>query len=413
LQPGTNTGSALLSVEHTFHKKDETMQTDVQRKEEQKTDTTPLVIWTKRLVISLTILVWIVLAGLFFWLIGRVAQAMLLLAIGALLAYTIYPLVKLLQRVLPRPLAIAVVYLLVLGVLSILVYLVIITFIDQVTSLIQFIRSLINGNRTSQLQPVFDTLRQFGVSQQQLRDFGQQILGQLQSVVGNVIPVVTNVFNVFLNTVLVAMLSIYFLLSGPRAIHWLKTNTPASQRPRIQFLLDTLATVIGGYIRGNVLLATVISTLTGVGIALVGVPYPFLLAVLTFILEFIPVIGIYITSVAVVLLAFTQGWVTGLLALGIVLLLQLLENNVFAPRIVGRAVGINPIITIFALIAGTNLFGIAGAFFAAPVAGIAQALIQALWSDWRAHHPEQFPTENHDRKQQKSDRNSDTASFWS
>jgi hypothetical protein len=76
-------------VEHTFHKKDETMQTDVQRKEEQKTDTTPLAIWTKRLVISLTILVWIVLAGLFFWLIGRVAQAMLLLAIGALLAYTI------------------------------------------------------------------------------------------------------------------------------------------------------------------------------------------------------------------------------------------------------------------------------------------------------------------------------------
>ncbi|MFL5707145.1 MAG: AI-2E family transporter [Ktedonobacteraceae bacterium] len=314
------------------------MQTDVQRKEEQKTDTTPLAIWTKRLVISLTILVWIVLAGLFFWLIGRVAQAMLLLAIGALLAYTIYPLVKLLQRVLPRPLAIAVVYLLVLGVLSILVYFVIITFIDQVTSLIQFIRSLINGSRTSQLQPVFDTLRQFGVSQQQLRAFGQQILGQLQSVVGNVIPVVTNVFNVFLNTVLVAMLSIYFLLSGPRATHWLKTKTPVSQRPRIQFLLDTLATVIGGYIRGNVLLATVISTLTGVGIALVGVPYPFLLAVLTFILEFIPVIGIYITSVAVVLLAFTQGWITGLLALGIVLLLQLLENNVFAPRIVGRAV---------------------------------------------------------------------------
>ena len=76
------------------------------------------------------------------------------------------------------------------------------------------------------------------------------------------------------------------------------------------------------------------------------------------------------------LLALTQGLVTGLLALGIVLVLQLLENNVLAPRIVGRAVGINPIINVFALIAGTNLFGVAGAFFAAPVAGILQALMQ-------------------------------------
>ena len=84
----------------------------------------------------------------------------------------------------------------------------------------------------------------------------------------------------------------------------------------------------------------------------------------------------------------------GLLALGIVLVLQLLENNVFAPRIMGRAVGINPIINVFALIAGTNLFGIAGAFFAAPVAGIIQALVKALWEDWRKQHPEQFPEEN-------------------
>ncbi len=322
------------------------------------------------------------------------AQAFLLVAIGALLAYTIYPLVTLLQRSMPRPLAIAIVYLLFLGALSALIYFVIVTFVDQATSLTQYIRGVINGDRTNQLQPILDTLKQFGVTQQQLRDLGQQLLGQLQGVIRNVVPVVTNVFNVFLNTILVAMLSIYFLLSGPRAVHWLRTKTPASQRKNVRFVLDTLGTVIGGYIRGNILLATVISTLTGIGIAIVGVPYPFLLAILTFILEFIPVVGIYITSVAVVLLALTQGWVTGVLALAVVLILQLLENNVFVPRILGRSVGINPIVNVFALIAGTNLFGIAGAFFAAPVAGLIQAFMRALWSNWREQHPEQFPEEH-------------------
>ncbi len=374
------------------------MQIDVPQKDSTRETTTPLSVWTRRLVISLTLLVWFVLIGILFWLIGRVAQAFLLVAIGALLAYTIYPLVTLLQRFMPRPLAIAIVYLLVLGALSVLLYFVIITFIDQATSLVQYIRNVVNGSRTNQLQPIFDALRQFGVTQEQLRGLGQQVLGQLQGIIRNVVPVVTNVFNVFLNTILVAMLSIYFLLSGPRVVKWLRTKTPATQRHNVNFVLDTFGTVVGGYIRGNILLATVISTLTGVGIALVGVPYPFLLAILTFVLEFIPVIGIYITSVAVVLLALTQGWVTGVLALAVVLVLQLLENNVFVPRILGRSVGINPIVNVFALIAGTNLFGIAGAFFAAPVAGIVQAFIRAIWTRWHDGHPEQFPEEHAEDK---------------
>jgi predicted PurR-regulated permease PerM len=366
------------------------MRQDVSQHEQAKASTSPLTVWTQRLVISLTLLVWIILAGILFWLIGRTAQAFLLLAIGALLAYTMYPLVRLLQRIMPHPFAIAIVYITILGALSALVYFVIVTFMDQVISLIQYIQGLINGRNTYQLQPILDTLKQFGISQSLLRDFGQQILGQLQGIVSNVVPAITNVFNVFLNTILAAILSVYFLLSGPRATTWLRTQTPSGPRKHIVFVLDTLATVIGGYIRGNILLAVIISTLTGISIALIGVPYPFLLAVLTFILEFIPVIGIYITSAAVLLLAFTQGWVTGLLALGMVLLLQLLENNVFAPRILGRSVGVNPIINIFALIAGTNLFGIAGVFFAAPVAGMTQAFIRALWANWSKQHPERF-----------------------
>jgi predicted PurR-regulated permease PerM len=134
-----------------------------------------------------------------------------------------------------------------------------------------------------------------------------------------------------------------------------------------------------------------------------GVPYPFLLSVLAFVLEFIPFLGVYITGAAIVLLALTQGWVTGLLALGIFVILQNLENNVLSPRIVGGAVGINPIINIFAVIAGTNLFGIAGAFFAAPVAGFIQALLQAIWSWWQKSHPEQFPDEQNDAESPSKD----------
>lgn len=359
-----------------------------------RSDTTPTSLWVRRLVITFTILGWFALAYVIFWLLGKVGQALILLAIGALLAYVIYPLVALLQRVMPRPLAVVVVYLLVFGAIGFLLYLVGTTIIAQLRSLIQYVQSLINSNGSnSQVQPILNALQQVGISETQLRSFGQQLLGQLQGLLSNAIPVVTNVFNVLLNTFLTAMLSIYFIFTGPKVTLWLRQKTPLNQRQHMNFLLDTTQKVVGGYIRGTITLGIVFSILTGIGISLIGVPYAFLLSVFAFVLEFIPFLGVYVTGAAIVLLALTQGWTTGLLALGIFVILQNLENNVLAPRIVGGAVGINPIINIFAVIAGTNLFGLAGAFFAAPVAGLIQALLKAIWSSWQKSRPDQFPEE--------------------
>jgi putative heme transporter len=174
-----------------------------------------------------------------------------------------------------------------------------------------------------------------------------------------------------------------------------------TSRTHIITLLDTLSRVVGGYIRGNLLLAVVISTLTGIGLALIGVPYPFLLAVVAFVMEFIPVVGIYVTGFAILLLAISQGWLVVVLAVGLMLLLQLLENNLLAPRILGGSIGLSPIVTILALIIGSDLFGVAGAFFAAPTAGLIQALVQAFWIQWRDQHAELFPDEKGEAALQK------------
>jgi len=71
-------------------------------------------------------------------------------------------------------------------------------------------------------------------------------------------------------------------------------------------------------------------------------------------------------------------------------IVHVLEGDIIGPRIVGKAVGLHPVISIAALIAGSELFGIWGALFASPIAGVLQALIAALWTNWRATHPEQF-----------------------
>jgi predicted PurR-regulated permease PerM len=352
--------------------------------------------WVNWLVISATLLIWVILAGILFWVFGQISRALILFAIAALFAYALYPLVKLLQRILPRPFAIAIVYLLVLTALMFLLYMVINTIVHQLTSLIQFVESYLNGSKSNEVQGIVDTLGRFGITQQQLASSGQQLVAQLQGATRNVVPVVSNVFSLVFNTILVALLSIYLLFSGPRTVSWLHTNAPVNQRGRVRSLIETVSRVVGGYIRGNILLAIVISTLTGIGLALIGVPYPFLLATIAFVMEFIPVIGIYVTGFAILLLALSQGWLVVLLAVGLMLLLQLLENNLLAPRILGGSIGLSPIVTILALIIGSDLFGIAGAFFAAPMAGLIQALVQALWIQWRERNAELF-TENEEK----------------
>jgi predicted PurR-regulated permease PerM len=160
-----------------------------------------------------------------------------------------------------------------------------------------------------------------------------------------------------------------------------------------ELYLETLKRVIGGYIRGQLLLATVISLLTGLGMALLGVPYAVFLAVLAFILEFVPIVGAVLTGVVCVAVALTQGWLMALLVLGFVVFLQALEGQILAPRILGGSVGLHPVVALLALLAGSELFGIPGALFASPVAGVLQALLIGLWSQWRESHPEQFQPE--------------------
>jgi predicted PurR-regulated permease PerM len=360
-------------------------------------------LWLRVLVIALAILACMAVIGVCLWTLGHISQAVILLLLGAVIATVISPLIRWLERLLPRPLAIAIVYFVVFVGLVVLLYFLLNIAIDQTNSLIQYIQSLINSNGNSRLKPILDTLEQWGFTQQQLRSFGQQITGQLRGIVNSVFPFISNLFSFILNVILVALLSIYFLLAGPRVTHWLRHKTPVVVRGSCNFLLDTLERVIGGNFRGLLLLATIISTITGVGLSFIGVPYPFLLSVVAFILEFIPIIGFYITATSIMLVALTQGWVTALIALAFVILLQALEGEVLAPRIIGGAVGINPIIAIGALVAGSQLYGIIGAFFAAPVAGVVQAVLVALWHQWKQAHPEQFPEEDSDDRKPKQD----------
>ena len=346
--------------------------------------------WVRRLLIPLAILAWAGVVILILWASGYVARTILLLVIATLLAYALSPLVTLLERVVPRFLAILLVYLIVLGGIGTLLYLIVRTTVDQIVSLSNFLGVALAPGQNGNPSALELTLRSFGISQDQITSARAQIVSQAEGLAGNIVPVLTGVVGTALDIILVAVMSVYLLIDGKRITNGLRQSMPRRQRGRIRFLLDTLQRVVGGYIRGQLLLCGLIGVLVGAGMEILGVPYALLLGVVAFVLEFIPVLGTLVSGLICVLLALTKGWLLAIIVLVYFVVVHVIEGDVVGPRIVGKAIGLHPVVSLAALIAGGELFGIWGVLFASPVAGVLQALLVAVWSEWRETHPQEF-----------------------
>jgi len=233
----------------------------------------------------------------------------------------------------------------------------------------------------------------------------QFIAGQLSDLATDVLPMLRGILDFILDFVLVAILSIYFLLDGSHVIDWLSRGMPLRTQKHTRFLMKTLEEVVGGYLKSQLLLSSLIGFLIFLGMAVLQVPHPIILGEFAFLMEFIPVVGVPISGIVCVLLSMTQsqGWVIAwthqnwalpLCVIGYIVLIHIAETTRLSPLIVGKTVKLHPIISVAGLIAGADLFGIVGALFAAPFLGVLQTIVISLWKEWRNKYPEHFLARN-------------------
>lgn len=350
--------------------------------------------WAARRDVVITLVGWIGILWVLMMVLGRVQHTLFLFVFAALIAYVLDPLIRRVELVLPRPIAVLVVYLLVIGSIALLLYFVVDTAVAQITSFVPTMQALLNADDSGAgSSSLVRTLERAGVSHERIVSASQQLTAEAQSLSGSLLPIVEGTFGSLLDTALVVILSVYLVLDGQRVIDWLKSETPQSLRSRIVFLLDTFEQVVGGYVRGQLLLSTIIGVLVGGGMAVLGVPDALLLGIVAFFFAFIPIIGTFVSGAACVLLALTQGFWLAVIVLAYFVIIHVIEGDVLGPRVVGRAVGLPPVVAILAVITGSALFGITGALLADPVTGVGLAIVQALWMSWKSLNPEEFAEE--------------------
>ncbi|MBJ7599281.1 MAG: AI-2E family transporter [Candidatus Nephthysia bennettiae] len=342
--------------------------------------------WSTTLLLPLSILAWAAVIIVIGWLLGHVTKAILILVLSAIIAFALTPLVSLFSRWMPRSLAVALAYLIGFAVVFGLLGLVVITAASQITALVGHLPDY--GNRADQLQPqLLRVLSPLGISAAQIDQLRGSAIGYLQGfgtrAASDALGVVQTVLGTVIDAVLVLILSVYITANGPRIWRWLSDQAPRGQRRRVHLGVAIVNQVVGGYIRGTLTLATLVGVLVGAGMGVLQVRYAVLLGVLAFFMEFIPIIGVLISGAVCVVIALFQGWPLALIVLAYFVVVHVIEGDVLGPRIMGSAVGIHPAVALIALVAGTELFGIWGALFGAPIAGLIQATLTAAWREVR------------------------------
>ncbi|MBW3618982.1 MAG: AI-2E family transporter [Actinobacteria bacterium] len=171
--------------------------------------------------------------------------------------------------------------------------------------------------------------------------------------------------------VLLLVALFFYLKEGRRLVRGVVAAAPRRLQSRLEVFGARVWDTVGRYFRGQLLVALVDAVFIGLGLALLDVPLAVPLAVLVFFGALFPIVGSVTAGALAVLVALADGGLTtGLLALGLIVLVQQLEGNILQPAILGRIVHLHPLVVLFSLTAGAVLFGILGAFLAVPVAAV-------------------------------------------
>ncbi|MEX1998013.1 MAG: AI-2E family transporter [Candidatus Andersenbacteria bacterium] len=313
-----------------------------------------------------------------FWFLYVISDILLMLFAAVVISSAIEPIANYFQYYrLPRALSVAVVYLLLLLVLSGTVTLLVQPLTEQITQLALAIPHLVaNLSHLISFVPQFDQQAVTVALQEGLLRLGQN----LANVGLNVIQQTRSLFSGIFTLLFIFILAFYLVVEKDALKKFARLITPREHLPYIERSIERAQRSIGRWVLAQLALALIIGVVVGLGLWLMGIKYALVLGLLAGILEIVPVIGPVIAAIPGVLVGLAQSWVIGVAALIFYIVVQQLENNLLVPTIMRRAIGLNPLVTIIAILLGARLAGVAGVILSVPMAAIISIFLSDLFA---------------------------------
>jgi predicted PurR-regulated permease PerM len=318
--------------------------------------------------------------------------------IAIITAYILMPLVDRAQRFsrLPRVLVVALFYLIFVGSLTLVGTLLEPELAQQTTGpngLFKTGTSVADSvlDLASQNARVVDILRRAGVDivaqddpryEEKKAILARRLQAEIDRATqpGQVREVAQTTFNVLLKVVIWFFATFYLLLNGRNHIAYLYRFVPDDRIDQVRTILGRIHAILGGYLRGQFYLIIIMSVAAYIVLQILHVPYALPIAIGTGILEIVPFVGpIIATTIAALVALPTQGTGTMVAVIIAYFVLRQLEDQIVIPQLIGRVVHLDPVVTIFVVLAGEHIGGIIGVLLAVPVAAAVRVVLDELF----------------------------------
>jgi predicted PurR-regulated permease PerM len=323
----------------------------------------------------------------------RIRTVVYILIGSIFLAYLIYPAVQWLRRRMPLVAAILLVYLTILVVLAAVGSFVVPRLVGETTMLVHHypeISTRLDALINDPNDPVISKLPPF--VRGEIARVPKQAIVWVKlhgfEAFGHVLFVIAGTFAVVATFIVIPMITAYLLLDLENLKRSIAAIVPPRRWDSLLSLLSDIDHVIGGFVRGQLLVAISVGTLITIALLILRVPYAFLLGLLAVIGDLIPYVGAALASIPAFLSALvTNGIVNALIVIAAFVAIYQAEGHLIAPNIVSKTVALSPFAVLLSVLIGAELAGLIGALVAIPVVGVLRVVALRVLAPPEANEP--------------------------
>ncbi|MGI8575978.1 MAG: AI-2E family transporter [Egibacteraceae bacterium] len=242
-------------------------------------------------------------------------------------------------------------------------------------------RSVTNVARSIGVNLPGDKLTAEAIGEQVQQVFGdERSLTTLLALLGGISGVATGALHLVVIFVLGPVIAFYLLVDLPRLRDWSARLVPPSYRGEVRTVGEQLSGVVGGYVRGQLLVALFVGVASSLGLGLVGLSFWLVVGLLAGVTNLIPLLGPLVAGlIGVTIALLTEGPAQALLVVLVMVVVQQLDNHIVSPLVMGRTVRLHPLIVLLALVVGGSLYGIFGLIVAVPGVAAVNVLAGHTW----------------------------------
>jgi predicted PurR-regulated permease PerM len=320
-------------------------------------------------------------ALLAYWFAVHIPRTLTIFVIAAFIAFGVQPIAARLERRMPKPLAISVVFLGLLVVVTVFLVIVVPLTINQMQVLAANIptyattlQGWVLGVETS-LDQHFPMLKIPATGFNFGKIGGAQLSGAVTATLASIGAIAVNTATAFFIAFSAIILSFFFLLNDTQIAEAFTSMFPPRRRQTARKLAAEVTALFGNYISGQIIVSAITGSVIAIACAVIGFKFSLIIGIISGVAYAIPIIGMLIAEIIAIPMCAPQGLWMIIWVQVIMFGMARISDSVLVPKIMGQSVGVSPIGAMFAVFAGGELFGVPGLILGIPAA----ALIKILW----------------------------------